>query len=139
MADEATPYIQTGPAIPFTVSNTVAITKGAVLALNDEFTALAPVADGAVVAGIAATDKIANDGKTKLGLFRDGIFVMTLSGSGSAGDGVYLIGGSNRVLSLSGNITLSGSRCLGTLLSTGTDGQTVYVEVKPQVINNLVV
>jgi len=138
MADEATLYIQTGPAIPFTVADGTAITKGSLLQLNDEFTAIAPTAEKGMVAGIAATDKIASDGKTKLGIFRDGIFVMTGSGNITAGDPVG-IGGNNRVISMKGDITASGSTVLGIALSTSTDGQTMYVDVRPHAPSFLVV
>ncbi len=131
MADEATQFIETQHPIDFTVANATAITKGATLALTDPFTAAAAVADNDVVAGIAAADKIASDGIPKLAVYRGGIFRMTGSGSITAGDPVALIGGSNRVKSVVGTLTLSGSRIFGTALETATNGQTLYVELNP--------
>src|SRR3990167_2107227 len=122
MANEATLFFQTAPPINFTVANATAITKGSVLRLTDEFTASAATEDYDLIAGIAATDKIASDGVTKLALYRQGVFVMTLSGSGNVGDAVGVFGdGSNKVgvLDVTGQ-TLSGSRVLGTLFSTAT-------------------
>jgi len=48
----------------------------------------AALADGVgdIPAGIAAADKIANDGVTKLAVFRGGIFKVYASGSVTAGD-----------------------------------------------------
>jgi len=134
MANEATLYIAQGHPIPFTVADGTAITKGSVLRMTDEFTASAATADYDIIAGVAASDKIASSGVTKLGVFRNGVFIMTLSGSCSVGDALGVFGdGSNKVgvLDVSGQ-TLSGSRCLGTALSTGTNGQTIYVDVNIQ-------
>ena len=131
MADEASLRFEVGSPIPYTVANATAITKGAVLALTDPMTAAAVVADNDVVAGIAAADKIASDGVTKLSVYRSGYFVMTGSGNITAGDPVRLIGGSNRVLTAVATITLSGSRILGTAMETATNGETLVVEVRP--------
>ena len=131
MADEATLFIETEHPIDFTVADATGILKGVVLQLNDPITAIGVVADNSMVAGIAAADKIASDGVTKLAVYRGGIFRMTGSGSITAGDPVSTIGGSNRVKSVVGTLTLSGSRILGTAWETSTNGQTLYVELKP--------
>ena len=131
MADEATLFIETEHPIDFTVADATAILKGAVLQLNDPFTAIAPSATSGMVAGIAAADKIASDGVTKLAVYRGGVFRMTASGSITAGDPVRLVIGSNRVDSAVGVLTLSGSRILGTSLETATNGQTFFVELRP--------
>lgn len=132
MADEAELWFQTAPPIPFTVADATAITKGTVLQLNDPMTAIAPTATYAMVAGIAAADKIASDGVTKLAVFRTGIFKMTGSGNITAGDPVSLVIGSNRVVSSVGVLTLSGSRILGTSFETSTNGQTLLIELNPE-------
>ena len=134
MANEAEILYELEPAIPYTVANATAITKGAVLRLTDPATASAATADYDVIAGIAKEDKIASDGKVRLGLYKRGIFKMTLSGSGTIGDAVGVFGdGSNKigVLDVTGQ-TLSGARCLGTLEETGTNGETVRVFVDIQ-------
>lgn len=133
MADEATLFIETEHPIDFTVADGTAITKGAALALTDPFTAVAATVTNQDVAGIAAADKIASDGVTKLALYRGGIFRMTGSGNITVGDPLGLVIGSNRVVSQIGELQLSGSVTLATALETSTDGQTLYVEVRPQV------
>ena len=132
MADEATLFIETNHPIDFTVADGTAIAKGATLQLNDPFTAIAPTATSAMVAGIAAAEKIASDGVTKLAAYRDGIFRMTASGTITAGDPVSF-GGNNRVISAVGLLTLSGSRILGVSLESATNAQTFYVELRPNV------
>lgn len=133
MADEATLFIETNHPIDFTVANATAITKGALLAMTDPFTAVAATVTNQDVAGIAAADKIASDGVTKLAVYRDGIFRVTGSGNITVGDPLGLVIGSNRVVSQIGELQLSGSVTLGTALETSTDGQTLYMELRPTV------
>ncbi len=131
MADEATLFIETEHPIDFTVADGTAITKGAVLQLSDPFTAIIAAASNAMIAGIAAADKIASDGVTKLAVYRGGVFKLTGSGSITAGDPVGVVIGLNRVQSVVGSLTLSGSRILGTALETSTNGETLFVDVRP--------
>ncbi len=131
MADEATLFIETEHPIDFTVADGTAITKGAVLQLSDPFTAVIAAASNPMVAGIAAADKVASDGVTKLAFYRGGVFRMTASGSITAGDPVGIVIGLNRVQSVVGSLTLSGSRILGTALETATNGETLFVDVRP--------
>src|SRR3990167_10965482 len=133
MADEASIFIQTQLPIDFTVADATAITKGAVLQLNDPMTAIAPTANNAMVAGIAAADKIASDGVTKLPVYRSGFFVMTGSGNITAGDPVGTVTGLNRVVSNVGQLQLSGSRILGIAQETSTNGETLVIELRPSV------
>src|SRR3990167_8963852 len=122
MANEAVLFIRTDHPIPFTVANGTGIEKGAVLKLTDPLTAAA--ADGAadMVAGIAASGKIASDGKTKLGVYQRGIFKMTLSGVCAVGDALRTDLSDNHVSVLSSDI--SGVRIIGTSLETGATGDT---------------
>ena len=128
MANEAVMIYADGLPIPFTCSNTVGIERGTILTLSDPMTAAACNAVNDIVAGIAATEKIANDGKTKIGVYRSGIFKMTLSGSCSVGDplGTDI---QNLVQSQRNTLNLSGSKTVGTALETGTNGETILVQL----------
>jgi len=66
MANEATLMIEMDLPIPLTVADGAGIEKCTVLKLTDPMTAAACSADNDVFIGIAAEEKIANDGKTKL-------------------------------------------------------------------------
>ena len=66
MANEAVLIFETSVPIPFTVANGTGIEKGTLLTLTDPFTAEAFNASGGAVAGIAAEEKIASDGKVRL-------------------------------------------------------------------------
>jgi len=135
MANEAELIYAEGLAIPFTVANATAITKGAVLKMTDPFTAVSADGDNDIVAGIAKEDKIASDGQTKLAVYRSGVYNMYASGSITVGDPVGTIATyTNYVatMDMTGQ-TLSGSRVLGIALETATNGQTLRVELRPGV------
>ena len=74
MVNECTLIIETGPPIPFTVADGTGIEKGTVLKLTDPMTAALADGDADTIAGIAAEEKIANDGRTKISVYRQGIF-----------------------------------------------------------------
>ena len=137
MANEAVLIFETGSPIPFTVANGTGIAKGASLQLTDPFTASAAAANDQV-AGIAASEKIASDGKTKLAVYREGIFKVTLSGAGNAGDGVVTAIEANMFKTSETDLAaLSGSQIAGILLETGATGETVMMELRPQVSSGL--
>lgn len=128
MANEAVLIFETGLPIPFTVAEDATIEKGAVLKLSTPMTAASADGSGNPVAGIAASEKIADDGKVRLGVYREGIFKMTISGSVSAGDPVStVVTHTNYVYKAPTNE----EDLLGTVLEDATTGQTALVELKP--------
>lgn len=135
MAFEATLVYETAPPIQLTVADGTAITKGALLKLTDPATAIISTANDDIVAGIAATDKIASDGVTQLAVYRRGVFKVKCSGSVTVGDPLALFTTSqtNHVASkLNANmIQLSGSKIIGTALETATTGETLLMELNP--------
>ena len=133
MANEATLIFETEIPLPFTVANATGIEKGTLLKLTDPMTAIISSADDDACAGIAAEEKIASDGKTKLGVYRRGIFKVLGSGSITVGDAVALggLGGDNEVITAGVNA----ENILGTALETSTDGETLLIELNPRGIN----
>src|SRR3990167_3159913 len=134
MANEAVLIFETSVPIPMTVPNINGIEKGTVLALLDPFTISGSVSLRSTVAGIAAAEKIASDGITKIPVYREGIFKMFLSGSCTAGDPVSIVNGSPNFVRSSisdADINLSGSRILGIALETGATGESILVELRP--------
>lgn len=125
MANEATLVFRTELPIPFTVADAATIEKGSLLKMTDPMTAIIVSGAADSFAGIAAVEKIANNGETKLGVYRRGIFKMMLSGSATVGD--------NLVVSSSVNFvqvgTYSGGKSVGIALETGTTGESILVEV----------
>ncbi len=95
MAHEAILIYETDLPIPFTVSNSTGIEKGGVLKLTDPMTAIITSGDEDQIAGIAAEEKIANDGKTKLGVYRRGIFKVYVSAAVTIGQALAIGATSN--------------------------------------------
>jgi hypothetical protein len=90
MAHEAILMFETDLPIGFTISNTTGIEKGTVLKLTDPMTAIVTSGDEDPIAGIAAEEKIANDGKTKLGVYRRGIFKAYVSAQVTIGQALAI-------------------------------------------------
>jgi len=132
MANEAVLEVETELPIMFTCANDTRIEKGAILTLSDPMTAELCTTDGAVVAGIAAEEKIANDGKTKIAVYRRGIFKMLAGTSITAGQAVdthAATGATNEVAAA----PAAGDSVLGLALETADDGHTLLVELNPRV------
>lgn len=129
MANEATLIIETSLPIAMTVNDTEAIEKGALLVLKDPFSVSGHITSlsGSAVAGIAAEEKILNDGKTKIGVYREGIFKVT-SEAITAGNAVILGAVANKVAS---GVTTLHTYFAGTALETGVEGDTILMELKP--------
>jgi hypothetical protein len=136
MANEAVLFIETAPPVPFTVANGTGIEKGALCKLSDLMTAATSTAVNDEVAGIAASEKIINDGKVRLGIFREGYFKVKASGSIGIGDpvGLSTTTETNTVYTLTGVANLSGSVCLGISMEEVGDGNTFIVHLKPQAL-----
>lgn len=134
MTQEATLIFELAPPIPFTVANTTGIEKGAILKMTDPMTAALANGDIDIIAGIAASEKIASDGNTKLGVYRSGIFKVYISGNVTVGDAVTTGAGggdSNDVITAGVNA----ENLLGTALETGVTNETILIELNPMGIN----
>ena len=134
MANEATLIFTDGVPIPFTCADGTGIERGTILKMTDPFTAIAASGVNDIVAGIAATEKIASDGKTKIAVYRSGIFKVTASGSIAVGDscGTDI---SNLIRSNTNTNSLSGSKSIGIALETAANGETFLMELKPTIIS----
>ena len=136
MAFECTLLVETELTIPITCADGTQIPKGRVLKLADPATVSASSGTNDVVGGIAASEKIADDGFVKTDVYRGGIWKGTASGSITNGDslGTTVTGQlvSQRVIT-----GLSGSRIVGTAWEDATDLQTFKFELRPQNINSL--
>lgn len=132
MVSEATLIIETAQPIPFTVADGAGIEKGALLKLSDPMTAATSTGSDDVVAGIAAGEKIASDGRTKLEVYREGIFSMEANGNITAGDLIKSDAGnaSNTVITLA-EAANSTENVVGIALETAADGETFLVELRP--------
>lgn len=134
MADEATLIYETEKPIPFTCANDTGIEKGAILMLSDPMTAALATGDDDFVAGIAAEEKIANDGKTKIAVYRGGIFKVLAGAAITIGDTVstFASGGATNEVHEAPAAAVS-SKTLGISLEAASDGHTLLIELRPGV------
>lgn len=131
MAREATLMVETAPPIMMTCADGTGIEKGTILKLADPMTASAADGDTDICAGIAAEEKIANDGKTKIAVYRQGIFKGYAGAAGvTAGMGIITdvsTGDTNELVVADVN----SEHIVGTAFETATDGETFLFELKP--------
>ena len=132
MANEAVLVFETESPIPFTVANGTGIEKGASLLMSDPMTVAQATTLNGIVGGIAASEKIASDGKVKLGVYRGGIFKVLASGSITVGDAIVFTTGTNDYETAGVNA----ENIVGIALESCTNDQTFLMELKPRT-NNL--
>ena len=85
MTNEAVLKRETSIPISFTVADGTGIEQGAILKLSNANTAALSDGDQDYIAGIAAQEKIANDGKTSLAVYTGGDFMCSVNGTVTAG------------------------------------------------------
>lgn len=134
MANEAVLKLRTHNPIDFTILDTNSAEKGQVMALFDPrlVSGAALMARDTQIAGIAAREKVASDGRTQLAIFRDGIFDMVTSGAaitkgnplGAVTSGTDI----NKVFIA--DATASGANIIGTALEDAAAGETIEVHVR---------
>jgi len=116
---------ETDVPIPFTVSDAASIEKGDFLQLADNATvSLTSAADQKVI-GIAAEEKIANDGKTKIAVYLGGIFRVEAGAGCTVGYEAVLFA-KNEVEDYDASDREVGKVC-GRFLESGTDGEFVLM------------
>lgn len=74
MALEAVLVVELEIPVSFTCADGTGIEKGAILKITDPMTVATTTGDTDAIIGIAAEEKIANDGKTSIGVYLRGIF-----------------------------------------------------------------
>lgn len=136
MANEAVLIVETELPVNYTVANGTGIEKGAILKLSDPMTVA--LADGTanLTGGIAAEEKIASDGKTKLAVYRGGIFRVKASGAVTVGDPLVTSANSlNEVRRADGAASgASGAKILGFALETAATTETFLMELRPSIV-----
>ena len=131
MALECTLVVETELPIMMTCADGTGIAKGSVLTLSDPMTVAQCATDNAIIGGIAAEEKIADDGKTKIAVYRGGIFKGT-AGLAGVGVGDAIISDCNtgdpNELVVADDAS---ENLMGTSFEAATDLQTFIFELKP--------
>ena len=120
-----------GRPIRFTVADGTGIEKGTLMRLSsDPRTITASSADGEIFVGVAAEEKVANDGQTSLAVYTDGIFDMTVDGSNTATLGNFLkLDGANLVSDSDEAGAQAVKEWVGQSLETGATSEVIAVRV----------
>lgn len=132
MTDELTLLYETEIPIPMTCADGTGIERGTILSLADPYTVAAATTNNQAVGGVAAEEKIASDGKTKISVYRGGIFKAKISGSVTVGDALVISG--NVANNLVETAAVNDENVLGIALETGTTGETIMIELNPTVM-----
>jgi len=129
-----------GEPVRFSVNDAVGIEKGTLMMISGSATGRYAIAssDAAIgnppvsFAGIAATEKVANDGSTTLGLWTKGVFdlKMTSGGDGICNAGEMLeLSGANQVRRVLPGSSLSGGVIVGKALEAGSASEVINVKL----------
>ena len=110
MANEAVLVYQLEPAVPFICADGTGIEKGTLLKLADGAVVSATSADNDVFIGVAAGEKIANDGKTTIAVYVRGVFRMVAGAAGFTVGKTVVISGANLIVDYA---TLDGEKGYG--------------------------
>jgi hypothetical protein len=135
MAHEAILAFETELPIPFTVADGTGIEKGGVLKLTDPMTAIITSGDEDQIAGIAAEEKIANDGKTKIAVYRRGIFKVYVSAQVTIGQALAIGATSNEFKPA--DATCTNCKCVAIALEVASgDNDLILVSFNADGVNN---
>lgn len=131
MALEATLMVELETPVAFTCADGTGIEKGALLVLSDPATVATTAGDTDAIIGIAAEEKIANDGKTTIAVYLRGIF-RGYAGAAGATVGVALIsdtatGAPNELV----NADINSQHIVGRALETATDTESFMFLLNP--------
>jgi len=131
MALETVLVYETSVPIQFTCANGTGIEKGALLILTDPMTVATTTGDTDAIIGIAAEEKIANDGKVKIGVYMSGIFKGYAGAAGTvAGMGIISDTGTGAANELV-VADVNSEHIVGMALETATDTESFLFQLNP--------
>jgi hypothetical protein len=129
MANEAVLVFELEKPVPFTCSDGAGIEKGCLLKLTDPFTVAASSADNDTFIGIAAEEKIASDGKVKIGVYLRGIFKLVVDAGDTTTVAQDCVLRAANAIGLYDTLDDEKGLVVGQALETGAAGETVLVYV----------
>jgi hypothetical protein len=131
MALETTLVFELSKPVPFTCADGTGIEKGALLKIADPYTVSVTAGDTDAIIGIAAEEKIANDGKVKIGVYLTGIF-KGYAGAAGVTAGMAIIsdtatGAANELVVAD----INSEHIVGRALETATDTESFLFLLQP--------
>lgn len=119
-----------GDPVRYTVADGTGIEKGTLMYLSgDPRTIAASSADGQIFVGIAASEKVANDGQTTLAVYTNGIFDLKDSSAGMTLGDVCKLNGANLVATADEAGAQGAKEEVGIVLETAAANEVVAVRV----------
>ncbi len=119
-----------GDPVSFTVNDSVGIEKGAILKMTDARTAIINSGAGDVIAGIAAAEKVASDGNTKLAVYTNGIFdIKVVSGQSATVGKFQRVSATVNQIQDATSLDHETGKAVGRALETGSASETIQVRV----------
>ena len=112
-----------------TVADGATIEKGTILKWSDPNTGAASSADGDIFCGIAANEKVANDGQTRLAVWRHGVFDIKDSGAGVTAGAPVKINGANLIATADAACPDGLKEIVGIAMQTGAASEIIEVLV----------
>lgn len=135
MALECTLVVETSLPVAFTCADANAIPKGSLVKITDPMTVALNAADNDPIVGITAEEKIANDGKTTIAVYREGIFKGYAGAAGvTVGIGIICDAGTGAANELV-DADVNSENIVGRSYETATDTQSFMFELKPFNVN----
>ena len=135
MAGECELLYELEPPIPFTCANGTTIEKGALLILTDPMTVATTTGDTDEIIGIAAEEKIADDGKTTIPVYMRGVFKGQVGAAGVTA-GLAII--SDTATGAANDLVVAdvnSEAIVGIALETATNDQTFRFLLQPINVN----
>ena len=119
-----------GDRIPYKVDDTETIAKNDVCELNADFEVIAQTNADTPVVGIAAHEKVANDGMTEMAVITNCVAKMTVVSGGSAtkGDTVSM-DATNNEINLATSLDDEKGWSIGWAMDDGAAGDTIPVRI----------
>jgi hypothetical protein len=119
-----------GDPIEYTVADGVTIAKGTVMELEDPRTMKKVSGAGVVIAGIAAAEKLTDDGSTTLAVYTNCIVDLTCAAGGTATLGSQVrSAGSDNTITVSTTLDNETGKSIGRSLETGSNDEVIQVRV----------
>ena len=115
-----------GQPIQFTCHDAVTIEKGTLLAFVDPRTVSGAAADNVMFAGVAAHEKVADDGSTTIAVYQEGLFDIDSLGTIAAGNQVTISAANIVKIYTAGDNEVG--YCVGRALETGPG--TILIAIK---------
>lgn len=135
MANELTLAIETALPIPFTCADATGIEKGTLVKVADPFTVAITAADHDACVGVTSEEKIASDGKTKVGVYMRGIFRATAGTAGVTAGAAIDSDASTSAPNKLADCAVNAENIVGRALETAAAGETFLFELNPYASN----